>query len=315
MRLTYAAGFRIHWNSTTCRYRSLVVAEDTYDWQPLERFLDQVAGRGHQAVFRIFLEYPGKTGVIPPFLVQSGLEVHRYLNTNTQPFPPAPIETPNYEDPHLRAALVRFIEALGKKYDGDVRIGFITAGLLGTWGEWHTSPKDELFASKTVQAEVMDAYEAAFRVTPIQLGYPADGRNDRMASNAQRRLGYHDDSFAWATLHTGQPSDAWFFMSVLNAAGPAAVAKWKTAPIGGEIRPEAWGTVFDAEPASDQVQDFGQCVAETHVTWLMDSGMFAQKQSDERIERQATCSADGIRIPRRGGDGQSSTRRSVAGDG
>lgn len=264
---------------------ALLVAEDTYDWQPLERLLDDVARRGHQAVFRVFLEYPSKTAVIPAFLVREGLTVHRYLNTNTQPFPPAPVETPDYEDPRLRTALVQFIRALGQKYDGDPRIGFITAGLLGTWGEWHTFPRDELFASKAVQTEVMDAYEAAFRVTPILLRYPAGDADRRMAPTVQRRFGYHDDSFAWGTLHNGQPSDAWFFMSLLQAAGPAALTRWQTAPIGGEIRPEAWGTVFDAPPKSQHIQDFEQCVEATHATWLMDSGMFARQQPAERMER------------------------------
>jgi len=145
----------------------LMLGYDEFDWQPMERLLNPIAGRSHQAVFRVYLEYPNKTNGIPIFLLKDGLKVHRYLNTNTQPFPPANVETPDYEDKNLRRALVNFIAALGKKYDGDPRIGFVTAGLLGTWGEWHTYPRGELFASKTVQAEVMDVYAAAFQVTPV----------------------------------------------------------------------------------------------------------------------------------------------------
>lgn len=33
--------------------------------------------------------------------------------------------SPDYADPHLRAALVHFIAASGARYDGDPRIGFI----------------------------------------------------------------------------------------------------------------------------------------------------------------------------------------------
>ncbi len=266
-------------------YSALVKGYDEFDWRPLEKMLDEIAARGHQAVFRVFLEYPKKRGVIPEFLIRDGLKVHQYVNTNTQPLPPAEVETPNYEDKNLRRSLKNFIAALGKKYDGDPRIGFITAGLLGTWGEWHTHPRSELFASKTVQQEVMDAYEAAFKVTPVLLRYPA-GDNDRSkAKNAHRRFGYHDDSFAWATLETGKKGDSWFYMSLLKAAGPEAEAKWKTQPIGGEIRPEAWGAVFDEHPADKRIQNFRQCVEATHVTWLMDSGMFSKGQKPERIER------------------------------
>jgi hypothetical protein len=266
-------------------YSTLVKGYDTFDWKPLERLLDDIASRGNQAIFRVYLEYPTKNDAIPAFLRKDGLKVHKYLNTNTQPLPPAEVETPDYEDKNLRRSLQNFIAALGKKYDGDPRIGFITAGLLGTWGEWHTYPRSELFASKAVQGEVMDAYEKAFRITPVLLRYPVGERHERLARNDNRPFGYHDDSFTWATLHTGKKRDTWFYLTTLRAAGPAAEARWKTRPIGGEIRPEAWGEVFDERPKNRQIQDFGKCVNETHVTWLMDSGLFTKKQSDDRVKR------------------------------
>jgi hypothetical protein len=55
--------------------------------------------------------------------------------------------------------------------------------------------------------------------------------------------------------------------------------------MGGEIRPEAWGAVFDERPADPRIQPFRACVEATHVTWLMDSGMFGKRQSDNRIKR------------------------------
>jgi hypothetical protein len=177
------------------------------------------------------------------------------------------------------------IAALGKRYDGDPRIGFITAGLLGKWGEWHTYPNEQLFANKEVQTEVMDAYEAAFRITPILLRYPIGTTSGPRAPNASRPFGYHDDSFAWATLDTGRKADDWFYMAALKKVGPQALDKWKTQPIGGEIRPEAWGRVFDERPSISAIQDFRRCVEETHATWLMDSGMFGQDHSPERSRR------------------------------
>ncbi len=266
-------------------YSALVKGYDVFDWQPLERILDEVADRGHQAVFRVYLEYPGKRGVIPEFLIRDGLKVHVYTNTNTQPFPHAQVETPDYGDANLRRSLVRFIAALGRRYDGDPRIGFITAGLLGTWGEWDNHPRTELFAGKEVQREVMDAYESAFKITPILLRYPAGDGDPCLAANCDRGFGYHDDSFAWATLETGRKQDAWFFLARLRAAGPAAEAKWKTHPIGGEIRPEAWGRVFDEQPGDERIQDFRRCVEAAHVTWLMDSGMFGKEPRPDRVKR------------------------------
>ena len=131
----------------------------------------------------------------------------------------------------------------------------------------------------------MDAYEAAFRVTHVLLRYPAGEKTFQKAPNAKRKFGYHDDSFAWATLDTGKRQDDWFYMPALKAAGPDAEAKWKTHPIGGEIRPEAWGKVFDEKPGDKKVQDFRTCVETTHASWLMDSGLFEKKATADCIKR------------------------------
>lgn len=262
---------------------ALVAAPDQYDWTPLEKLLDDCSDRGHQVVFRLYLEYPGKKDGIPAYLINEGLKVHRYQDKSAD----RPVDniTPDYDDIRLRTMLKRFIAAFGKKYDGDPRIGFLTAGLLGHWGEWHTYPRGELFASKAVQTEVMDAYEAAFRITPVLLRYPSGPIDGSRAPNASRPFGYHDDSFAWATLDTGRKGDDWFYMPALKAAGRKAVDKWKSEPIGGEIRPEAWGKVFDERPALKEIQNFRRCVDETHASWLLDSGMFRRGQPRDRRKR------------------------------
>lgn len=261
----------------------LMTGWNQFDWRPLEKLLDDIASRGHQTVFRIWMVYPGHEEGIPEFLEREGVEVTEWLNTNTQPFPPSKVRTPDYDNPLMRRALQQFVVAFGEKYDGDPRIGFITAGLLGTWGEWHEYPRDDLFADKETQAMVMDAYEQAFTVTPVLLRYPADEKHWNLSSNHQRKFGYHDDSFAWATLDTGRQEDTWFYMPALKAAGKPALHKWKTEPIGGEIRPELWGKIFDDTVEHPQAQDFAQCVRETHVSWLMDTGMFEKQQSTKRI--------------------------------
>ena len=61
--------------------------------------------------------------------------------------------------------------------------------------------------------------------------------------------------------------------------------KWKNYPIGGEISPVVWGTIFDENPSRPQAQDFGECVQQTHVSWLLDSGMFRKVQPTDRINR------------------------------
>ena len=262
---------------------SLMTGPTNFNWAPMERLLDGIGSRGRQSVFRIYMEFPRKPSGVPEYLVQAGVKMRAWTNTNTQPLPPALDHTPDYEDPRLRAALTNFIAALGARYDGDPRIGFITAGLLGTWGEWHCHPHSEWFASKAVQAEVMDAYEAAFRKTSVLLRYPAGENDSAHAPNGQRKLGYHDDSFAWATLDTGRKQDDWFYLNALRKAGPAAMDRWQTAPIGGEIRPELWPCLWKKDGCKEG-QDFAQCVRETHASWLMDSSTSRLLAPDE-LER------------------------------
>lgn len=261
----------------------LMTGMNEFHWQPLEDLLNDVAGRGHQLVFRVWMVYPGYDEGIPEFLVKDGLMVTTWLNTNTEPFPPAEVKTPDYNDPRLRMAMRNFIAALGKKYDGDPRIGFLTAGLLGTWGEWHEYPRQDLFASKETQTEVLDAFAAAFKTTRVLLRYPTGNDHWLYSKNCDHPFGYHDDSFAWATLDTGRSEDNWFFMPSMKVAGQAALDKWKTQPIGGELRPELWGKIFDNKVDHKQAQDFDACVRETHASWLMDTGMMEKRQSDERV--------------------------------
>ncbi len=167
--------------------------------------------------------------------------------------PPANVETPDYEDEKPAKSFKNFIAAWGKKYDGDPRLGFITAGLLGTWGEWHTYPKGELIGVEGGAGGSDGRLRSGVQGHARTAALP--GRGEDLPEGEERRpqVRYHDDSFAWATLDTGKKDDNWFYMPALKAAG--AEDKWKTHPIGGEIPPEAWGKVFDDKPGDKQVSE------------------------------------------------------------
>jgi len=261
--------------------RDLMTGYDEFDWSPIEEKLALTKSRGCQMTYRVMLEYPGKSIQVPQFLVEEGVKITKWHRDAADG---GTCQTPDYEDPRLRRALVSFIEALGEKYDGDPRVGFLTAGILGLWGEWHNYPRSELMASKETQILVMDAFERAFAKTPILLRYPAGEDHYAYASNVNRTFGYHDDSFDWATLDTGRSEDAWFFLPSLKAAG--GLERWREVPIGGEIRPELWEGSFTESP-HPKAQGFDECVRQTHVTWLMDTGLFSDRfpLSEERRQR------------------------------
>ena len=258
--------------------RELVAAPGEYDWSALEKTLREVSSRGNQLIFRVFCEYPGKGVQVPAFLIERGLKVTEWRDDEG-----VLNHTPDYTNEDLRVALVAFIGAMGKKYDGDPRVAFLTAGLLGKWGEWHNYPRTELWAGKAVQEEIMGALEKSFPRTHVLLRYPAGKQSPLHAANASRPFGYHDDSFGWATLDTGKKEDGWYFEPSLEAAG--AAGKWQRLPVGGEIRPELWKTSFTGS-WHPRAQDFDLCVRRTHVSWLMDSGLFDERFPVDDKRRQ-----------------------------
>ncbi len=261
----------------------LMVGPKEFDWSSVEEKLENIRSRGNQMVIRTYLEYPGKESAMPKFLLEKGVKIIEYKNDD------GINRTPDYHNPKLISAMEDFIAAFGKKYDGDPRIGFITMGVLGHWGEWHTYPKEKLFATKEEQTKIQDAFAASFKQTKILMRYPAGNDAWAHAANDQIPVGYHDDSFAWATLATGKDEDDWYFEPALKAAGEKALNKWKTEAIGGEIRPEIWGGVFDQPSTAPQGQEFDKCVSRLHVTWLMDSGMFAYADPPPTKERIAAA--------------------------
>ncbi|HYG21356.1 MAG TPA: DUF4832 domain-containing protein [Verrucomicrobiae bacterium] len=249
----------MEWNYVSLR--DLMSGPTNFNWSSLETLLNAVAGRGHQTVFRVYVDYPGKSTGLPQYLLDAGLETHSYSDYGNN----GRSVSPDYENPLLRTALTNFIAALGERYDGDPRVGFVKAGLLGFWGEWHTYPHETWYASTAVENEVLNAFELAFTKTRLVVRRPA-GTNP-----STRKIGYHDDSFAFETV---DPPN-WMFLGLLKAAGE--MNKWRTQPIGGEVRPEVqpcmWNTaVTNCVPAG---QEFDRCVDLTHASWMLNHRAFS----------------------------------------
>jgi hypothetical protein len=229
----------------------------------LEPLLNDVTGRGHQTVFRVYLDYPSLPSGVPQFLIDGGLVMRAYTDYGGG-------QSPDYENPALVAALESFIAALGSRYDGDARVGFLTEGLLGFWGEWHTYPHDTWFASVATQNRVLHAFANAFARTRLLVRKPA-------ADSPTLAVGYHDDSFAYETL----PPTSSNFWPLIVAAGQRDV--WKTQPIGGELRPEIQSSVFDVPPVSPD--DYPTCVATTHASWLLNQTAFDPSFTGAKLDR------------------------------
>ena len=245
---------------------------DSFNWAPLEQVLDEAASRRHQVAFRIYADYPNTPSALPAFL--SGVARHAYTDSSNGQ--EATSYSPDYDDPLLRRAMLNLIRALGARYDGDPRIGFITVGLLGFWGEWHTyRPScgcDEWMPSKGMQRAVLEAYDKAFHRTRLLARYPDVGwKKDRM--------GFHDDSFAYQTI--GRPS--WMFLTRMKKVG--ATRQWRHEPIGGELWPADQPCAFQVPACSPVGQDFASSVDATHASWIIDHYAFQTGYTDADYDR------------------------------
>ncbi|MGB0639274.1 MAG: hypothetical protein ACPGTU_08080 [Myxococcota bacterium] len=215
----------------------------------LEPYMMAAADRGHHAVLRVFIDYPNRDYGLPEYLRDS-VSCSPYSDYGGGC-------SPDYDDPELLEAMLGLIDALGERYDGDPRMGFVQLGMLGFWGEWHTYPHTEWFPSSDTQRAVLEAYDSAFSVTELQVRRAAE-------HSVGLRMGFHDDSFAYSTIG----GESWFFQPGLEAAG--AADRWQEVAIGGELRPELQSSVFnDDYVLGPFAQDVSECIDVTHATYLL----------------------------------------------
>ncbi len=199
-------------------WRELEPNPNDYRFEQWEQRWDTNLTRNNHVVFRVYLDYPGQPTGVPQWLIDMGVEMRPYTEHGGG-------LSPDYDDPRLVQALVRLIRALGQRYNNHPRVAFVQLGLLGFWGEWHTYPRTELFASEATQRTVVDEMRAAFPNKILQ------ARTANGYLGQPPWLGYHDDMFPEDT-DGGEP---WHFLPTLRRAGRDQ--NWKVACIGGEMVP------------------------------------------------------------------------------
>ncbi len=83
--------------------RSLMTGSTNFSWSSLDMLLTNDAGRGHQTIFRIYLDYPTLPTGIPQYLLDDGLATYSYTNYgNTTSV------SPDYENPDVGSGNDKF---------------------------------------------------------------------------------------------------------------------------------------------------------------------------------------------------------------
>jgi hypothetical protein len=184
-------------------------------WEKAEWSVPDAAGK--HVVLRVYVDYPSRPSGLPDWL-EGSIRLSPYKDHGGG-------VSPDYDSPRLIAAMEKLIEAMGRRYDGDPRVAFIELGLLGFWGEWHTWPRDALYAKPDTERRVIDAYRRAFPHKILMARYARDD------AGRQPWLGFHDDMFPEDTDN----GHDWSFLAGLRRSGRGG--NWQRAAVGGEMVP------------------------------------------------------------------------------
>jgi hypothetical protein len=178
------------------KYGDVVARAGEYDWSAVERVLNAVAGRGHQAILRFYDTYVGKKTAVPDYIKK----LPDYQET-TAPSEKKPTDFPDWSHAELQRFILEFYTRFSQKYDRDPRLAFVETG-FGLWSEYHIydgpMKLGKTFPGKDYQEKFLKHLAEAFTQTPWMISVdaagdhaPLTGRKDLLALP----FGNFDDSF------------------------------------------------------------------------------------------------------------------------
>jgi hypothetical protein len=145
-------------------WRELEPIEGDYRFDDWEKGWDSELGKDKHVIFRVFIDYPSKPSGLPDWLRKAGVKETDYKDYGGG-------KSPDYNDSRMVSGMERLIAALGKRYNNHPRVAFIQIGMLGFWGEWHTYPRDELYATPQTEKRIIEAYRKAFPDKSLMVRY------------------------------------------------------------------------------------------------------------------------------------------------
>lgn len=236
--------------------------ENEFRFEDWEKSWEVEAGRDQHIIFRVIIDYPSKPSGLPDWLRSAGVKETDYQDYGGG-------KSPDYDDPRVIAGMERLIAALGERYNHHPRIAFIQLGLLGFWGEWHTYPRSELYASPETERRVIDAYRKAFPNKSLMVRYA------RGYAGQQDWIGFHDDMFPEDT-DNGQD---WSFLAGLRKA--KRTENWRVGVVGGEMVPGKAGQWLGADFDTTRTM-----LDRSHFTWVGPYCPALAKPKDEAFQQR-----------------------------
>jgi hypothetical protein len=244
------------------KYGDVVKERGRYDWRAMDRLLERVAARKHQAIVRFYFVYPGNPTTVPNY-IRAMPDYHETRGLSEG----KPTGFPDWTSRALQEFTLEFYEKLAARYDDDPRLAFLETG-FGLWAEYHiySGPRviGRTFPDKTFQAAFARQLDQVFRKTPWLIS--VDAADDTYAPFPDREdlmklsFGVFDDSFL-CEQHKRVNEPRWNIMGR---------DRWKRAPAGGEI---SYYTAHDQKEAlsvdGPHGIPFEKAAADFHITFMI----------------------------------------------
>ena len=256
-------------------YSDVCKEKDVYDWSVVDKLLDAIASRGHQAVLRFRYTYPGYDCAVPAYI--KALPDYEEMKSKSEG---RNTGFPDWRHPELQRFHMEFYRLFAERYDNDPRIAFLETG-FGLWAEYHIYDGPFIlgrtFPSKEFQAEFLTKMGEWFVNTPWLISIDAaDSRYGPFKKSPEVldvKFGNFDDSFMCED-HDDYNRRCWLYFGE---------ERYKTAPEGGEF---SYYTSYDQKHCLDPEGMHGRVfedeVAKYHLTFIIGNDQ-PGKQTWERI--------------------------------
>ncbi|MEM0925256.1 MAG: DUF4832 domain-containing protein [Planctomycetota bacterium] len=271
-----------------CGYDEVVNPAGDYDFSRLDRILDQIASRNHQAVLRFYFCYVGKRTTVPEFLRRRAdyrETVGKSENRQTS--------FCDWSNEALQQFTLEFYEQFAAKYDDDPRIAFLQTG-FGLWAEYHIYDGPRIigntFPSKTFQRRFLSHLESQFDNLPWSISIDAADPSYSPITTENELLalpfGVFDDSFL-CKPHPKENEQNWMSLGL---------DRWKTSPGGGEFsyynRKDQRNALAAEGPNG---VSFERAAAKFHISYMIGNDQ-PKYQSFERIKQAGMATGYRFRV-------------------
>ena len=244
-------------------YDHVVQDKGVYNWDEVDRKLEAVAARKHQAILRFRFVYPGYETSVPDYI----LNMENYHETVGKS-EGKDTHFPDWSHPELKRFTLEFYTKFAERYDDDPRLAFVQTG-FGLWAEYHIydGPRvlGETFPSKEFQEEFFHHLDTTFNNIPWNISI--DAADDYYTPFEAKphlkdiRFGLFDDSFMHQS-HAGYNTSNWNFFDR---------ERYKTSPAGGEF---SYYSDYDQEhvldfPDGPYGKPFEWYAGDFHITYMI----------------------------------------------